>query len=324
MKEYNVLLLSAGRRVELIQCFQNAAKKLNIKSEIIAADCSDTAPALYFANKAYKLPQISQEGYIDSIVEICEKEKVALIIPTIDTDLLPLAVCRSYIESKVDTKVLISDEAVIRICRDKYNTQLFLSNHGFKTPNLYFQEQDKDFEFPLFIKPRSGSSSINAFRVNNMRELEFYAEYIQDPIIQEFIEGEEYTVDVFSDFKGNLVSIVPRLRIATRSGEIQKGKIIKDREIIEDIKKLASVLKPIGPITVQLIRTKTGIKYIEINPRYGGGAPMSIRSGADSCKNLYSLLMGENIQYNEEYQDKIMFLRFDSSLCINEKMETLE
>ena len=147
---------------------------------------------------------------------------------------------------------------------------------------------------------------------------------IQDPIVQEFIEGEEYTVDVFLDFEGNVITIVPRLRIATRGGEISKGKIIKDREIINDIKRLMKVLKPIGHITVQLMKTQRGIEYIEINPRFGGGAPMSIQSGADSCENLYRLMMGEKLEYNENYRENIMFLRFDKSICLDENMEIVK
>ena len=138
------------------------------------------------------------------------------------------------------------------------------------------------------------------------------------------MEGKEFTVDVFLDFDGNLITVVPRLRIATRSGEISKGKIIKDREIIEDIKRLVEVLKPIGHITVQLMKTNKGIEYIEINPRFGGGAPMSIQSGADSCENLYRLLMGENLEYNENYRHNIMFFRFDNSICVDENLEIVQ
>ncbi|NLM44842.1 MAG: ATP-grasp domain-containing protein [Clostridiales bacterium] len=325
MVEYNVLILSAGRRVELVQSFQRAAKKLNIRSNIVAGDCSNTAPALYFADKYYILPRISSPVYIDSIIDVCNKENIALIIPTIDTDLLLLSDKKRYIESKTKATVLISSNEVVRICRDKINTQKFLEDNNFKVPKMYTSEELKgDIEFPLFIKPKSGSSSINAFKVNNKQELSIYMRIIQEPIVQEFIEGEEYTVDVFLDFESNVITIVPRLRIATRSGEISKGKIIKDREIINDVKRLMDVLKPIGHITVQLMKTKRGIEYIEINPRFGGGAPMSIQSGADSCENLYRLLMGEKLEYNENYRDNIIFLRFDNSICVDENMEIVK
>ena len=326
MTEYNILILSAGRRVELVQSFQKAAKRLNIESNVVAGDCSETAPAIYFADRKAILPRINEDNYVDEIINVCKREGIRLVIPTIDTDLLLLSEERERIESESGAVVLISSTEVISICRDKINTQKFLEENGFKIPKMYSEEEldSGELEFPLFIKPKSGSSSINTFKVNNIEELATYKSLIKEPIVQDFMEGKEFTVDVFLDFDGNLITVVPRLRMATRSGEISKGKIVKDREIIEDIKRLVEVLKPIGHITVQLMKTNKGISYIEINPRFGGGAPMSIQSGADSCENLYRLLMGENLEYNENYRDNIMFFRFDNSICVDENMEIVQ
>ena len=321
----NILILSVGRRVELVQCFKNAAKKLNINSMIVGGDCQDTAPALYFADVACILPKISSPDYIDSIIDVCNQQQISLVIPTIDTDLLLLARNKEKIESSTQAKVLISNENVIEICRNKILTHQFLESHGFKVPHLYTEEEldNKDLSFPLFIKPIDGSSSSQAYKVRNRNELDAYRKLIKNPIVQDYLVGEEYTVDSFLDFNSNIITIVPRLRVAVRSGEISKGKIVKDRDIIEDVKRLLSVLKPIGHITIQCMKTARGIEYIEINPRFGGGAPMSIQSGADSCENLYRLLMGEQLTYNENYQDQLLYLRFDSSICLNEKMEVV-
>lgn len=326
MKDINILVLSAGRRVELIQCFKKAAQKLSLNSNIVAADCSDTAPALYFADRTYMLPRIHEPNYIRAIIDACNKEHIALVIPTIDTDLLLLAENKEYIEKNTSAKVLISDKRVVNICRDKKNTQKFLEENDFLVPKMYENEEidGSNLHFPLFIKPKSGSSSINAFKVKNMNELMLYRNIVEQPIIQDYIEGDEFTVDVFLDFESNIITIVPRLRIATRGGEISKGRIVRNREIINDVSRLMNVLKPIGHITVQLMKTKRGIEYIEINPRFGGGAPMSIQSGADSCENLYRLLMGEKLDYNENYKDNLLFIRFDSSICLNENMEIVE
>lgn len=326
MKSYNILILSVGRRVELVNCFKNAAKSLNINSVIVGGDCQDTAPALYFADKISILPKISSPKYIDAIIEVCSLYDIALVVPTIDTDLMLLSKNKKKIESLTKAKVLISNEEVVKICRDKINTQKYLEANGFKVPHMYTPNElnsSSKLTYPLFIKPKDGSSSINAFKVNSKNELDTYKKLIKNPIVQDFIEGDEYTVDCFLDFDSNIITIVPRLRIATRSGEISKGKIIKDREIINEVKRLLELLRPIGPITVQCMKTKWGIEFIEINPRFGGGAPMSIASGADSCKNLYKLLMGEKLEYNEEYTENLLFLRFDSSICLNENMEVV-
>ncbi|MDV2583339.1 ATP-grasp domain-containing protein [Alkalibacillus haloalkaliphilus] len=321
MNSFNVLILCAGRRVELIQSFQKAAKRLNINSKIIAGDYSNTAAALYMADQACKLPLAHDSSYITTLIDVCNRENIALIIPTIDVDLLILARNKRMIEENTNAKVLIADTSVVEICRDKIKTQEFLQANSFGAPKMYTDSEvtNNPVEFPLFIKPKSGSASINTFIVNNSDEFKVYRNIVEEPIIQEFIEGDEYTIDVFLDWHSNVITTVPRLRLETRAGEISKGKIIKDPEIINDVNRLMDVLKPIGHITVQLMKTKQGIKYIEINPRFGGGAPMSIQSGADSCENLFKLLKGESLKYNEDYTEDLTFVRFDQSICIDYK-----
>ena len=137
MNAINILILSAGRRVELVQSFQNAAKRLNIKSNVVAGDCSETAPAIYFADRKAILPRINEDNYIDEIIKVCKREDIRLVIPTIDTDLLLLSEERDRIESESGAVVLIASTEVISICRDKINTQKFLEENGFKIPKMY-------------------------------------------------------------------------------------------------------------------------------------------------------------------------------------------
>ncbi len=321
--DINVLILSAGRRVELVNCFKAARDRLGINGRIVAADASDLAPALYFADVPEIVPFIREnDAYITAIIDICKRNDVSLIVPTIDTELLLLADRRDEIESACSAKVLISSYDVIGICRDKINTQKWLEEHGFLVPRMITDEDIEagNISYPVFIKPLDGSSSINAFRVENRSELDTYRELIGKGryIIQDFMQGTEYTIDAFLDFEGNIITIVPRIRLATRSGEIAKGKIVKDDEITADVTRLLTELKPIGHITIQCMRTDRGIEYIEINPRFGGGAPMSIRAGADSCENLYRLIRGENLTRSTDYRANITFLRFDASIMLNE------
>lgn len=323
--DINVLILSAGRRVELVKCFKEAAKLAEVNSRIITADISDTAPAIYFGDKNYIIPRIGKEGYLESIIDICKIENIKLIVPTIDTELLFMAENKDIVIKETGAKVLISDIKVIEICRNKINTNKFFEENGFGVPREITLEdiRNKKYAFPMFIKPFNGSSSINTFKVNNEKELNFFIEYVNNPIIQEFIEGKEYTVDAFIDFNGKPITIVPRERLDTRGGEIAKGRIVKDREIIEEVKKVIDVLKPIGHITIQCMKTKDGIKFIEINPRFGGGAPMSIKSGANSPLNLFKLFKGENLNYNEDYIENMLALRFDEAIFLNELGELI-
>lgn len=320
MRDINILFSSAGRRVELINSFRKAKENMNIKGNFIGVDIDELAPALNFVDKKYIVPRLNSSEFIPTIIDICKKENIALIIPTIDTELEVYSKNKALIEKETKTKVMVSDIDVISKVRDKIATYNFLKREGFDVPRL-ITEQDidnKNYTFPLFIKPLDGSSSINAFKIQNEKELMFFKDYVPNPMIQEFADGQEYCVDVFSDFDSNIITTVPKLRLAHRSGEITKSKIVKDREIIELSKRIVEVLKPKGEINFDCIKTKDSIKIIEINGRFAGGAPISFKAGANSPENLYKILLGETLEYNENYNDGMIALRFDDAIFLNQ------
>ncbi|MCH5166003.1 MAG: ATP-grasp domain-containing protein [Clostridiales bacterium] len=318
--EYNVLILSAGRRVELINCFKAARDRLKIDGKVCAADITSTAPALYFADEKIIVPRIDDDGYIDAVIDACKTHNISLVVPTIDTELIKLAQNKDRIESETGACVLISNMQAVEVCCDKRLTAKHFDDNGFKYPKTYDEKTvSKTAEFPLFIKPRDGSSSIGTYRIENKTELDFFLKYVKNPIVQECVSGKEYTVDCFCDFDGNILSVVPRWRMRTRGGEVLKGKIEKNAAIIDDVKRLLNSFGFIGQITVQCFLTDGGeVKYIEINPRFGGGAPMSIAAGADSCEKLYRLLRCEKLEYSDDYEDGAVYSRFDSSVKVDE------
>ena len=131
----------------------------------------------------------------------------------------------------------------------------------------------------------------------------------------------KYTIDIFCDYEGNPVYITPRERLAVRAGEVLKTKITQDDTMIAEMQVLISDFKPCGQITVQLIREETtgDDYYIEINPRFGGGAPLSIKAGADSAKAVIRMLNGEKLKYVEKAaKDGAVYSRFDQSICVGE------
>lgn len=319
MKKINILILSVGRRVELVQEFKKAKEELQIEGEIFGGDMDKNAPAMQFVDKKFILPKIVADNYINEIIEICKKEKVDLIIPTIDTELLKLAENQDLIFKETGAKLSLSSLEFIKICRDKFLTYQFFKENGFGVPKLITEVdiENNNYKFPLFIKPLNGSSSINTFKINSQKELNFFKEYVSNPIIQEYVEGKEFTVDVFCDFNCQPITIVPRERIATRSGEISKGRIVKNFKLINEIKRMLKIFKARGQITIQCIENNNEIKYLEINPRFGGGAPMSIKAGANSAKNLYKIILGEKLEYNEDYEEDLLCLRYDQTTYIH-------
>lgn len=313
-----ILFTSIGRRVELVQAFHKAAEALGVELTIIGTDISDTAPALYFCDEIRSTCRISETEYIPQLRTICETENVDGLIPTIDTDLLLLAENKKKFEA-VGTKAFVSAVEKIKLCRDKRLTANYLTSIGLKSPLPVDSVEKYEAGYPAFIKPMDGSSSIDAYKVSNKDELQAYAKKIKDYIIQPFISGREYTVDIFCDYEGNPIYITPRERLAVRAGEVVKTRICQDDTMIHEAQCLIADFKPCGQITVQLIQDEvTGENYyIEINPRFGGGAPLSIKAGADSAKAILYMLMGEKLTYHEKAAiDGAVYSRFDQSICV--------
>lgn len=318
MKEIRVLFTGVGRRVELLQAFRQAAYCIGVNLKIYGAEMTSIAPALSQCDYFREVCSMRDKNYISRLVQICQEDKIDLLIPTIDTDLCVLS---ENVEAFGNTKVLISAPDKIQICRDKNNTADFFESCGCKAPKTVNNWEMYSGDYPCFIKPKDGSSSINAFRVESRDELEMYAHQVGDYVIQPFIEGTEYTVDAFCDFDGNPIYIVPRVRIKVRAGEVLQTRIDLDETIISECTRIIEQFRPVGPITIQLIRqnkTKDNY-YIEINPRYGGGAPLSMKAGARSAETLLRLMLGESVERNNGMiSDGAVFSRFDQSVCIDD------
>lgn len=314
----HILFTGVGRRIELLQAFRNAALVLNKDLKIYGADMAGTAPALAYCDYSRKVVAMKDSNYIQNLLDICVADKIDLLIPTIDTDLLILAENKNRFET-VGTRVLISSPDMIRICRDKNHTSSFFVECGLHAPMPVNDWKEYKGCFPAFIKPKDGSSSINAFKVNNVEELEVYSEKVEDYIVQPFVSGREYTIDIFCDFKGMPLSIVPRERLQVRAGEVLKTQITMDEQMIDEAKRLCNSFRPCGPMTVQLIRDNDGVDwFIEINPRYGGGAPLSMKAGARSAETVLKLLDNEAVDYQSNIADGSIYSRFDQSVCIVE------
>lgn len=313
-----VLFTSVGRRVELVQAFKTAAEKLNIQLEIFGADITTDAPALFFCDKSVIVPRITEDAYIPALLDICSDNKIDALIPTIDTDLMILSRTASQFK-KIGTKVLISNAESIAVCRDKNLTSDFFVSCGLNAPNTYNDYKSYDGGFPCFIKPKDGSSSIDAYKINNPDELAEFSRRVDDYIIQPFVDGEEYTVDIFCGFDSKPIFITPRKRLAVRAGEVLKTEIAADDKITGECMGLIERFKPVGAITVQLIKDKmTGTNYyIEINPRFGGGAPLSIKAGADSAEAMLRIMSGEALSYQKNAAENgAVFSRFDQSVRV--------
>ncbi|MFD2613945.1 ATP-grasp domain-containing protein [Paenibacillus gansuensis] len=314
----HLLFTSSGRRVALLQKFKETYQRCFIEGKVITADHSPTAPTAFFADQHYIVPKVTDPMYVEELLRICRQESITMLIPLIDSELTLLAGHRSRFED-IGVKLFLSSSELNEISCDKNKTYRFFSEHAVPTPKVYGREEldSGEYAFPLLIKPLDGSSSKGVTKINNERELRFFMDYIPNAMVQEFVSGDEYTVDVMVDFRGRVKTVVPRLRVETRAGEVSKGITKMDRAIIEAVERVVRVLPgPAGCLTLQCFKQDNGeITFIEINPRFGGGIPLSIEAGADFPLWTLQLARGEQFADTDfSWGDEITMLRYDDAV----------
>ncbi len=304
----NILITSASRKVSLVRNFKKA---LNKTGKIYAADINVNSPALYFADEYLIVPRSDDPNFINFIIDFCKKKDIKLIIPTRDEELILFAENKDLFDER-NIEIMVSDVEAIEICQDKEKFIDFCENNGFGIPKTYKNlESIKKEDFPLFLKPVVGKSGKDTFKVNSFEELNEILINDNDFIIQECVEAPEYTIDLFADFKGNVISAVPRQRVYVWGGESLVTKTVKNDNIINESVRLSQKLELKGHNTIQCFFDGEIIKFIEINPRFGGAASISFESGANSAEFLIKLINNESLESKiGEFKDNLISLRF--------------
>lgn len=317
----NILFTCIGRRVSLLNFFRRAAKQLKINASFIGTDTTGLSPALQLCDKKCIVKPISHPDYLKQLFEIVKQNEVALLVPTIDTDLLLLAKNKAGF-AKLGCRVLVSGPDVIEICQDKRKTHKFLIKNGFDTPDTITPRTAlarKRTSWPCLLKPWDGAAGKGVVVVNNKKELAFFSHIIPNCIVQELAKGAEYTCDAFVDFDMRVRCVVPRKRIEVRSGEVTKGQVIKNQEIMTRTAEITRLLKA-GPgvITLQCFLQPDGkIIFTEINPRFGGGVPLAIKAGANFPKWILQQLLGKRPRIRfDGFKDGLTMLRYHAEVWL--------
>jgi carbamoyl-phosphate synthase large subunit len=293
----SILISSAGRKISLLSLFQTAAHARGW--QVIAGDFDPLAPTMFMADEAVQLPAVNSDDHLAKLLDVVRQHDVRLIVPGIDTELLLQAEnAERFLEA--GCRFLGSRVDFVRIVRDKWATAAEFSRRGIATPKSWLPDQLTPAEMPqrLFVKPRNGSGSMHAYRAT-LENLATILPQVPDAIVQEELDGAEITIDALLDFSGKPLHYVPRVRVRTLGGESIQGRTIANHEIrswIVACLEQAGAMGAAGVLTVQAFLTATGPVLTEINPRFGGGFPLSYAAGAHYPEWILCLLEGREVR----------------------------
>ena len=316
----NILITSAGRRVSLVRMFKKELQKAFSNALIFTTDADPRlSAACHESDRAFKVIKNDAEGYIDELLSLAIRENVKVIIPTIDTGLQILADTKELFSSHGIT-LLTCSSRFIEICRDKRQTSAFFAEKGIDSPKIFSKN---DLQFPLFIKPYDGSMSVDTFHVNTAADLTPQHMGNERFMYMEYVDGglfDEYTIDMYYDKNHELKCLVPRKRIEVRGGEINKGVTVKGFvfEYLKD--KLQYIEGAVGCLTMQLFYNSNdnSIKALEINPRFGGGFPLSYLAGANYPQYIIQeYILDKSVEPFHDWEEDLLMLRYDDEILVH-------
>lgn len=314
----NILFTSVGRRSYLVEYFK---EELKGRGNVIASNSDAYTTAMKVADKSYITPLIYSKEYIPFLLDICKKENIKMLISLFDIDLPILAKHKEEFK-KLGVIMVISDLEIVDICNDKLKMCEFLGKYGFAVSPIVshlpmIQEENSDFikgfagGKQYILKPRWGMGSLGMFTAENIEELmvfykkarrEIQKSYLRfeaekdiehSIIIQEKFIGTEYGLDIINDLEGNYITTVVKRKLTMRAGETDIAQIVQD-SILESLgEKLSKILRHIGNLDVDIIRTDNGDYIIDMNARFGGGYPFSHSAGIQLPKALMEWCQGK-------------------------------
>lgn len=320
----NILITSAGQRVSLIKAFQTELRRIEPSALVFTTDLNPKlSPACQIADQFFQVLPVTHENYISDLLSICLANSVNIVVPTIDTELQALANHKEEFAAH-GVNIIVSEKDLITRCRDKRLTNLLFNEKSIAIPVQYTVD---NYKLPVFIKPIDGSLSKGIGIVISEDDLTNYDIYNDRIMLMEYVDPSqysEYTVDAYYDKSSNLKCMVPRKRLQVRAGEVSKALTQKNQVYYELVKKLAYLQGAKGCLTIQVFYSETNknLLGIEINPRFGGGYPLSYLAGANYPKYiLQEYVLDQSIPFNEDWDNNLLMLRYDAEVLVNDYEE---
>lgn len=318
----NILILSCGAKCLLVDYFM---KKSNGFDSVVAVDCSVYAPALYRADRHYIVPRMKDDGYLPEILHICEKEKIDVILPLQEDELVLISQMRKLFEDK-GILPLISDYETVCLCRDKLKFYQFLNKQeDIRLIPTYssddFLEDRIDLDFPVYVKPRYGAGSEDNLSVPTKGWLrEMLSAGQKEMIIQPHMDGQEYGVNAYIDIlSGEPVSIFVLQKISMRAGETFKSVSVHNAAIEKLVNAVCSAIRFRGPIDIDIMEYEGTYYVLEVNPRFGGGYPHAYNCGVNFLQLIAKNAAGYQNEPTDRYEDGVVALRYTDINMVGKK-----
>lgn len=299
------VLVTGGGGPAGVAVIRSLLKRVDV--EVFAADMDGWASGLYLVEPDRRriIAPGADPAFVDGLIALCRQDHISVLISTVDVELPPLALRRGELLEVAGTTLAAPPTGTLDVALDKYALarRCRTRTRVPETALLDAEGSARPWSFPVIVKPRRGAGSRGVQLVPGRRELAALG-FDTALIIQEFMPGEEYSVDVIADSFGHVVAAVPRTRTRVDSGVSIAGRTVHDRELEAVATEVAVAIRLVGVANVQLRRDMRGQPaLLEVNPRFGGAMPLTIAAGVDLPSLALDLALGTPLPQHVDFVD---------------------
>ncbi len=306
----------------------NALKKQNeIPVRVVAVDMNPLSAGFYLSDRHAQVPCAADPSFIAEVLRICRDEGATIVFPVIDEELQVFADHQKEFAG-YGIRVVSNKPEVVRTTRDKYRTFQFCQQNGIRVPRTFLSEElvtAKLPAFPLIVKPRDGRGTSGVFKIRNRKELDFFVSYVPNAIVQEFIEGQEFTIDVLTDFDGQILSVVPKARLETKAGMQVKGRTVKDERLMDYGAEIVARFGLAPHCNIQCILNRSDLYLIEVNPKFSASLPFTVTAGVNAPLLLVKMHLGKKVKpILGRFRDGLLMLRYWQEVYVSPARQRAE
>jgi carbamoyl-phosphate synthase large subunit len=281
---------------------------LSAGHRVVAADADPLAAGIRLAPRSGVLPRCDDPTFVERLCDLAFDNGARALIPTLAEELVVLARHRRDLEDAGVESWLPDPDAVQR-CTDKWQFAKALKEVGLAGPPTNLASAE-GIPGPWIVKPRFGRGSRDVYAVDDDEQLSWALQRVPDPIVQTRLEGKEFTVDALVDRDGELAGAVPRWRLETKAGISTKGRTFSHPELPGAVGALLVAMGLEGPANVQGFVADGRATFVEVNPRFSGGLPLSLAAGADLVGEYLRGIFGEALRRERlEYRPGVTMTR---------------
>ncbi len=327
MKKYNVLVFPGGTEIGL-EIHKALCQCKNVRLHSAGLDISNHAP--YVFARHFVIPSIYDPNWVDHLNRVIIEQGIDYVYPAYDDVMVALA----ENANRIKTRIVCSPLETCLITRSKSKTySLFRS--VIPVPTLYPDLEAID-QYPVFVKPDRGQGAQGTFIVHKSEHLRHLLEQAEKQVILEYLPGDEYTVDCFSDRDAGLLFCGARQRLRIRSGISMDSRPVHNRIYAEYAQAISNKLTFHGAWFFQVKKDQQGIcKLLEIGPRISGTMALHRVQGVNFP--LLSIYEQERIpiqiltndidvqidralinRYKHQLRYSVVYVDLDDTLILNE------